>query len=104
VETQTADVVAFSRTAPLPGRKNEDGIGIAELGARGVVAVLADGAGGHSLGDKAAELAVKAVVMAVADTDDDDVRGGVLLGFDRANEAVLNLGVGAATTLAVVHL
>jgi serine/threonine protein phosphatase PrpC len=45
---------------------------------------------------------VRAVVRAVESAE--DVRAGVLSGFDAANAAVLELGVGAATTLAVAHL
>jgi serine/threonine protein phosphatase PrpC len=102
VEAEGALLTAFSTKAPLPGRKNEDAVGVVDLGTRGVVAVVADGAGGHSLGDRAAELAVRAVVRLVIDAE--DVRAGVLAGFDAANAAVLELGVGAATTLAVAHL
>jgi PPM family protein phosphatase len=103
LETAAVSVFAFSTPAPTSGgRKNEDGIGVVDLGPRGVVAVIADGAGGHALGDRAAELAVRSVVTAVGDAD--DVRAGVLAGFDAANAQVLDLGVGAATTLAVAHL
>lgn len=102
LETAAATVLAFSTPAPISGRKNEDGLAVMDLGPRGVVAVVADGAGGHSLGDRAAELAVRSVVRAVGDVE--DVRAGVLAGFDQANAEVLELGVGAATTLAVAHL
>lgn len=102
LDTEAARLMAFSTHAPLPGRKNEDGVGVLDLGGRGVLAIVADGAGGHSLGDKAAELAVRAVVRSVQSSG--DVRAGVLAGFDNANEEVLALGVGAATTLAVAHL
>lgn len=102
VESDGAALSAFSTRAPLPGRKNEDGVGVIDLGERGVLAVVADGAGGHSLGDRASELAVRAVVRAASGSE--DVRAGILSGFDAANAAVLNLGVGAATTLAVAHL
>lgn len=102
VETRAADVATYSKTAPLPGRKNEDGVGVIDLEERGVVAVVADGAGGHSLGDRAAELAVRAIVACLNEAE--DVQAGVLSGFDRANREVLELGVGAATTLAAVHI
>jgi PPM family protein phosphatase len=101
-ETASASVVAFSTPAPYPGRRNEDGVAVLDLLERGTIAVVADGAGGQPAGDRAAELAVNALVQCIEAVN--DVRDGVLSGFERANQAVLELGVGAATTLAVAHL
>jgi serine/threonine protein phosphatase PrpC len=72
---------------------------------RGVIA-LADGFGGQPSGDHASELAVRAVGSTVRDAvrDGADLREAIMDSFERANEAVLALGVGAATTLAVVEI
>jgi len=95
-------------TAPPPGRTsgNQDGAALVELGpGRGVLAV-ADGLGGQPAGDKAARLALESLVDVVLETD---ARGGslrpaILDGFERANQRVQGLGVGAATTLVVVEI
>lgn len=101
-DTQSASVAAVSTPAPYPGRENEDGLALIDLAARGVVVALADGAGGHASGQRAADLALRAVVSAMEEAE--DVQSAIMGAFDRANQAVLELSIGAATTLVVVHV
>lgn len=93
---------------PSPGAKhaNEDAAAIVEHEG-GAVLIVADGFGGHPEGDKASAIAVESVAETVAGasvTDRSSLRVPILDGFERANQAVYDLRVGAATTLAVVEV
>lgn len=95
-------------TAPTPGKEsaNEDALALIGLDAhRGVIA-MADGFGGQPAGDRASALAVTAVASTVDEAvrNGADLREAIMDSFERANEAILALGVGAASTLAVVEL
>jgi serine/threonine protein phosphatase PrpC len=99
-------VAVYTARSPARETANEDAAGVLSVDeARGVV-VVADGFGGQPAGDQASELAVTAVVESVeqAAAEGSELRVGILAGFDRANEAVLALGVGAATTLAAIEI
>lgn len=96
----------FSNMAPGKEGANEDGAALLMLDAvRGVLAV-ADGAGGLPSGARASAVALQGLRDAIAAVGDGDatLRGAILDGFEQANRAVLDLGVGAATTLAAVEL
>lgn len=101
-----ADLIVFTERCPGVERPNQDAIGLIPLGDGRMVLAVADGAGGQPAGDRASESAIAAFCETVnqAATDGHPLREAVLQGFDRANAAVLGLGVGAATTLVVVEL
>ena len=95
-------------TARCPGRTgpNEDGAVVSPLdGDRGVLAV-ADGFGGQASGHEASRLALTTLIECIeeAEKEGTELRAAILNGFDKANAAVTALGVGAATTLAVVEI
>ncbi|UCC30841.1 MAG: protein phosphatase 2C domain-containing protein [Phycisphaerales bacterium] len=95
-------------TTRTPGKEspNEDSLALVGMDStRGVIA-LADGFGGQPAGDQASELAVRAVVSSVHDAVQNgaDLRDAIMDSFEQANDAVLALGVGAASTLAVVEI
>ncbi len=98
--------VVFSRRCPGKATVNEDAAAVIPGGPRRAVLAVADGFGGCPAGDQASELALRALADCVADAVDNDqsLRTGILNGFEHANHAVLNLGIGAATTLAVVEI
>ena len=70
------------------------------------VLAVADGFGGHPSGDDASRLALEAIEASVRNRDpaEDEMRTVILDGFEMANETIRALGVGAATTLAVVEI
>lgn len=95
-------------TTPRPGETggNQDGAALVELGpGRGVLAV-ADGLGGQPSGDKAARLTLETLVDSVlaVEAREDNLRPAILDAFERSNERVQALGVGAATTLVVAEI
>jgi serine/threonine protein phosphatase PrpC len=99
-------VAVFSTSRPgEEGRTNEDAALLLANDRSGVL-VVADGAGGQPAGAKASELAVVTMeeTVRVALDSGDSLRNAVLNGFERANRAVLDLGVGAGTTLVVITL
>ena len=85
---------------------NEDAAAIFHLNGSSAVLVVADGVGGHRSGEKASDLAVKSIRTALKIPPDDktQLRTNIITAFEEANQAVLDLGVGAATTLAVVEI
>jgi serine/threonine protein phosphatase PrpC len=96
----------FSTARPdEPSRTNEDSALVLANDRSGLL-VVADGAGGQPSGDKASELAVQSMrhTVKAAMESGESLRNAVLNGFERANRAVLDLGVGAGTTLVVVTI
>lgn len=95
-------------TARCPGKKspNEDGAVVIPCGEAAAVIAVADGVGGESAGEVAAGLALGAIQDEVVGVAGDPtlLRSAIMTGFDRANEMILQLGIGAATTLAVVEI
>ncbi len=101
--------VAAVFTKRAPGKDeggNEDAAAIILVDGESGVMIVADGAGGHFSGGKAAQLAVREMAGAIeaAMLDGLKLRNGILNGFESANRAILELGVGAATTLVAVEL
>jgi serine/threonine protein phosphatase PrpC len=98
------EVVVHSSRSPGKTSDNEDAALLLHLGERCLVLAVADGVGGHPGG----ELAAKAALEGMAHTLQESLPGGtsvqeaLLTGLDRANQAVLELGSGGATTMAAV--
>lgn len=104
--TPYGTIAWLCRPSPGGDHPNEDAAAVVEHEG-GVVLIVADGFGGHPEGDKASGIAVEVVAETVAGasvSDRSSLRVPILDGFERANQAVYDLRVGAATTLAVVEL
>ena len=99
-------VAAFSTRCPGKETPNEDAAALIPLDPARAVLVVADGLGGQPAGDQAAKLALKAVDAAVrrAHADNAELTGAILEGFESANKNIADLGLGAATTLAVLEI
>ncbi|MFK8112649.1 MAG: PP2C family serine/threonine-protein phosphatase [Rubripirellula sp.] len=99
------NVVAFSRRCPGKDEPNDDCAAMVETKSGAIVLVVADGVGGCPMGYKASAITVQAVVESVqaADTDS-NLRSAILDGIEQANAEILDLGVGAATTVSVVSI
>ncbi|MHC4715880.1 MAG: PP2C family protein-serine/threonine phosphatase [Planctomycetota bacterium] len=100
--------LAAACSAKCPGKEtsNEDGAAVVSLNSDRAVLAVADGMGGAQVGERAAAMALRSLLEAVAEAGADEagLRAAILDGIERANEAVLSLGLGAATTLAVVEV
>jgi PPM family protein phosphatase len=96
----------FSAPSPQGRKGNQDAAALIPFDdARGVLAV-ADGLGGMPAGERAARAALETLAASLAEARraGSAPRDALLEGIDRANRAVLALGLGAATTLAACEL
>ncbi|MCP3983208.1 MAG: serine/threonine-protein phosphatase [bacterium] len=97
-------------TAASPGRDtNEDAAGLFPLGigaGSGGVLAVADGVGGLPAGESASREVLSRLwdALLAADPAAESLRGPILDGIEAANQALIEAGTGAATTLAVAEL
>lgn len=99
-------VALHSSKSPGKSSPNEDAAGIVSAGTDVAVLAVADGLGGAPAGRQASSIAINAVAHGAQDAlkNGRELRYGIMNGFEAANEEVLALGVGAATTLTVVEI
>jgi serine/threonine protein phosphatase PrpC len=98
-------VVAFSMATPGRAALNQDAAALLPLNGDSGVLAVADGLGGERSGAQAAALAIRCLASAVRGWQEGgSLRTAILDGFEVANRSVRELGVGAATTLAVVEI
>ena len=99
-------VLASSTRCPGVERANEDSLALLPVAERAGVLLVADGMGGGPAGEAASRLAVERVAAALdgVEVSEAALRAAVVTGIEQANEAVLALGGGAATTLSAVVL
>jgi serine/threonine protein phosphatase PrpC len=99
--------VAAVYSARCPGKEtpNEDAAAVLPVDDRHAVLVVADGLGGTTAGERASALAVRQLRRSIAQAGtEESLRTAILDGIEQANRAVSELGMGAATTLAVVEI
>ena len=98
-------VALYSKRSPEKETPNEDAVALIPTGINSGVLAVADGLGGAPAGRQASSLAIQCLAHAVEEAVVEDVaiRSGILNGFESANDDVLALALGAATTLTVVE-
>ncbi|MEE9266780.1 MAG: protein phosphatase 2C domain-containing protein [Gammaproteobacteria bacterium] len=98
-------VAVYSMRCPEKETPNEDAVAIIPTGVGSGVLAVADGLGGAPAGRQASLLAIQCLARAVEEVVREDVaiRIGIMNGFESANEEVLALALGAATTLTAVE-
>lgn len=100
-------VSVFSARCPGKHTPNEDSAGIIPIDEETVVLVVADGMGGAAAGENASSLAVASLANTLAEVQGDDprlLRSAIINGIENANRNILDLGLGAATTMAIVEV
>ncbi|MCC7410575.1 MAG: protein phosphatase 2C domain-containing protein [Gammaproteobacteria bacterium] len=92
--------------SPDKDTPNEDCALLVALTEDAAVIAVADGLGGLPAGEQASRVALETLAAALgqARADGLETRTAILDGIEAANRAVLALGTGAATTLAVVEI
>ncbi len=112
-EPMSCDVAAgeaalFSARSPDKLTDNEDSAAVIPVDETSGVLVVADGLGGERAGHEASALAVRTLVDAVRSApiegDPNRLRPAILDGIETANRLILDMGIGAATTIAVVEI
>lgn len=86
---------------------NEDSAAIIPVNDQFLVLVVADGVGGVAGARRASNLTVETIRKAVAEVDDSNelrLRTAILDGIEAANQAVLDIGIGSASTLALAEI
>lgn len=104
---RVTDGAAVAWAAPCAGKpKSEDALLVLPLDARNAVLAVADGMGGLPGGGAAAACAIATLAAAVEQefAHGRALQAAILDGISRANDAVLALANGSATTLVVAEL
>lgn len=99
--------VAALYSSPNPFRlgPNQDCAAIVTLDDGRAVLIVADGLGGHAGGAEASRMVVDEIIAHVAAAADDaQLRAVILNGIEAANESLLGIGIGSASTLGLVEL
>jgi len=96
----------YTARSPARDRPNEDALAVIPFDEDSAVIAVADGVGGLPAGGVAAGAAVRALQYALQFSRErgQTLRSAILDGIEQANQAVLESGVGAAATFAVVEL
>ena len=99
-------LVAYTGRAPDKESENEDTVAAIPYGKDSAVLVVADGAGGLPGGRRASETAVTVLKSVLKNAGGDSMllRTAILDGIEAANQAVLDIGIGSATTMTVVAI
>lgn len=94
----------YTHRSPADKGENEDAAALIPCGPGAAVLAVADGLGGLPDGARAARTALESLARVLTSCDPTRLREAILDGFEEANREVLDLGLGAATTLAVSEL
>lgn len=97
----------FTHRAPDKTGGNQDALGLIPWGDAGGVLVVCDGLGGLPAGAQASLLAVQCLAECISETpagNGGGLREAILDGIEHANRAIGALGLGAATTLALIEI
>jgi serine/threonine protein phosphatase PrpC len=99
-------IVAYSSRSPDKETENEDTAAAIACGPDTAVLVIADGAGGLPAGKRASQTAVAKLSESLqgAMMETSLLRSAILDGIEAANQAVLEIGNGSATTMTVVTI
>ena len=99
-------LVAYTCRAPDKETGNEDSVAAIPYGPDAVVLAIADGAGGLPGGRRASRTAIHSLKSSLETAQSETMllRTAILDGIETANNAVLALGNGSATTLTIVTI
>ncbi len=104
-DVSAGHMAVLCRRCPDKIEPNDDSAAFIQTASGAIVMVIADGVGGCPLGYKASAIAVETIIEQVESVEPFcDLRPAILDGIERANREILDLGIGAATTLAVVEI
>jgi len=98
--------VAYTCRSPDKETENEDTVAVIPYGPGAAVLVVADGAGGLPAGKRASRTALQALIAALHTSMEKTtlLRTAIMNGIEAANDAVLALANGSATTMTVITI
>jgi serine/threonine protein phosphatase PrpC len=98
--------IGYTCRSPYKDKENEDTVAIIPYGPAAAVLVVADGAGGLPAGKRASMTAVSTLEDSLQTSMEKTtlLRTAILNGIEAANNAVLGLANGSATTMTVITL
>lgn len=99
-------VAISSRRHPQKETPNEDAAAVVPVMENSGLLLVADGVGGQRGGDLASGALVDQFLASFsrADLASDSLRAGVLDAIERANTEIIDMGIGAATTAAIIEV
>jgi serine/threonine protein phosphatase PrpC len=106
--TKVGEVMLYSHSSPDRETEdpNQDAAAVFPIDKNRIVVVVADGAGGVRAGNKASKIAIDSLkenLSKVADSKT-ELRTIIVDAFETANAKVMELGVGAMTTMTVLEI
>lgn len=102
--THSLEVIAYTAVSPEKETPNEDCLALIPLDGNTCILAIADGAGGTRQGGDASKIAVDKLQQALLDTTlETDNRTRIFTAFEQANARIMEIGVGASTTLTVIE-
>lgn len=106
VPTSGGQAVVFSARAPDKDGPNEDSGAVLAVDSRTSVLAVADGMGGQPAGESASKITMRCLRKSLeqAAGNGPSLRDAILDALERANERVIALGIGAATTFAALEI
>ena len=104
LEIAGREVVVYTHRCPDHATASEDAAACFSIDGESGVLVVADGVGGQASGEVASGAAIRTIHEYISSGQKQPTREILLDALDFANDHILGLGVGAATTLALVEL
>jgi serine/threonine protein phosphatase PrpC len=106
VEFAGGTLVVYTNRCPQKETANEDAAGVFQLDADSGVAVVADGVGGEQGGQVASGIVVETIQQTLMQSPGDlpHLRGCLIDAVEQANQRILDLGTGSATTMVMVDV
>jgi len=105
VEAAGGTAVLHTSACPVRDRPNEDSLAWIARGDSSLVALVADGIGGHAFGGFASRTAAETFVRRLRAAPVDEETGGAIVdAFDAANRAIIARGTDSGTTAVVAEI
>lgn len=98
------EVVLFSHRSPDKDTANEDALALIPVEDDSFVAIIADGVGGQRGGTQASQIVVDSLSHELKQCITENLRNAILDGIEQANQQIKALGLGAASTLALLEV